>query len=397
MTSTKNKIIMIGLEEVLEIYDSGHRSRMISKAFSESEEVDEILIIFSPVSFISRLLREKTENLSTQFNIIKKGLLSTTYRVNNKISLVSITSLIPESNNIFCKIERMIIAHRIKRIIKKSKIKYNMLWISNPLIIDIASRIHLKTTVFDAIDNLLVHPQMRRWNKKIKEAYAWVTKKADIIFIGSENQRNLFNNKSNIKLLTNGVDEIFFKNPCSTIPADFMNITHPIIGYCGAIQNRLNTNLIYEAARTLPQYSFVFVGPVISKDHISILKGLKNVYFLGTKRFNEIPSYISQFDVAIIPHEVNEFTESMNPLKIYEYLACGKPVVTTPVYGSSQFKNYIYIAENPNEFITCLKTSIDENSDIKSDMRKKAVEKFSWTLIINDCLRELKLNKGLNS
>ena len=95
----------------------------------------------------------------------------------------------------------------------------------------------------------------------------------------------------------------------------------PVIGYSGALQDRFHVDLIYDFALSHPHLSFVFVGHVKDEKYFRKLKELKKIYFTGSRKFSEIPSYINNFDVAIIPYKINKFTRSMYPLKIYEYLA----------------------------------------------------------------------------
>jgi len=393
MQKNKINIVMIGLESLHELTDFGHRSRMIASALSKSHKVEKVIIIHSPISLIRRIKEKSYGTLKDKYSLKKKQLFINQYDVNDKLSIIQIKSVIPERIAFLSYLERIIIAKKIKHILEKELHNNYSLIIDNPRIIGIAKRLDAKICFFDMIDNLLIHPQMKRYKNKIKKAYSWVDQNADNIFIASEKQMQLFNKKEKIRILPNGVDDIFFETKINNSNNDITCIPHPIIGYVGSIQERINSELLLDIITKLPHYNFVFIGPIISKKSIEKLESCKNVYFLGSKPFNDIPSYISKFDVAIIPHRINEFTDSMNPLKIYEYIACGKPVVTTSIEGISQFKHLIYIADNTENFINSIEMAIIATKNNTQAMDKnKFLKLYSWNSIckkIIKCIEEL--------
>ena len=163
-----------------------------------------------------------------------------------------------------------------------------------------------------------------------------------------------------------GVDlELYNSSIIHDIPTDMQHIPSPIIGYTGAvIERRLDSKLLYEVAKRLPEYSFVFVGPQDEHFQNHALHQLKNVYFIGTKEVKNLPCYIQHFDVCINPQLVNPITEGNYPLKIDEYLAMGKPVVATGTHTMYDvFNSYAHLANNPDSWIEALKTALSETHD----------------------------------
>ena len=99
---------------------------------------------------------------------------------------------------------------------------------------------------------------------------------------------------------------------------------------------------------------------------------------LGRIKFEDAPSYVNKFDVAIIPHKLNSLVQTMNPMKMYDYLACGKPVVATGGAGLSMFKEYIHIANDSEKFIEAIDHELKSDSKEKQNNRRSAVRPHSW-------------------
>lgn len=114
-----------------------------------------------------------------------------------------------------------------------------------------------------------------------------------------------------------------------------------------------------------PNYEFVFLGPVYSQNEkIKLLQNkYKNIVFKGDIHYNELPGKMKCFDIAIIPHKIDKFTNSMNPLKLYEYLAAGKPVVTTGVAGTTDVSPYVRCVCDNDEFVEEIGNLVNEFID----------------------------------
>lgn len=165
------------------------------------------------------------------------------------------------------------------------------------------------------------------------------------------------------------------------IPDDIQSIPHPIIGYTGAINSvRLDCELLFNLARQRPGYSFVFVGPEDEVFSRHPLHQLKNVYFLGKKKIELLPAYITAYDVCINPQLLNEITDGNYPLKIDEYLAMGKPTVATHTHTMNDiFKEYTYLPHNETEYLQALDAAVSEKEDRqKKEARIVFAHTHSW-------------------
>lgn len=230
---------------------------------------------------------------------------------------------------------------------------------------------------YEYIDNKLGFSWVAGWMKYYDDL---LMTKADIITASS---KSLYENARrrgarNVHLVGNAVDMQHFKNVPAIIQKDLKDLKRPVIGYAGAISDWFDFELIEKAAVRFPDVTFLFVGPIqpemIYKS--SILKKKDNIIFTGKKRYDELPLYISQFDVAIIPFKINALTSYVNPIKLYEYLAAGKPVVSSALPDIDEFKDIIYIANDHEEFMQSIKNALE--NEHKFDKYIDIIRNNNW-------------------
>jgi GT2 family glycosyltransferase/glycosyltransferase involved in cell wall biosynthesis len=175
-------------------------------------------------------------------------------------------------------------------------------------------------------------------------------------------------------LVRNGTD--FERFSCAQKRGYLEGIPRPIIGYFGAIANWFDYNLLFEVAQSRPDYSFVLIGGFGLEEKLTHpeavrLVELPNVHLLGHKPYPEIPAYLAEFDVCIIPFVLNEVTKATDPVKLYEYLSQGKPVVATPMRELQEHRELIYIAAKPAEFASALDAALGERD---SGLRQRRID-----------------------
>jgi GT2 family glycosyltransferase/glycosyltransferase involved in cell wall biosynthesis len=186
-------------------------------------------------------------------------------------------------------------------------------------------------------------------------------KNSDLVIASSH---HLFNHikqySSNSILVSNGTDFDFFHQAKDPIPIDDLNqITAPIIGYYGAIADWFDTDLIGMLAADHPEWSFLLIGDTYLSD-LKPLIGLKNVYLPGEKPYTEIPKYLSHFDVCLIPFRQSSLTHATNPVKMYEYLSAGKPIVATRLDELTHYSDYLFLAESKQEWEAAIQNCLSE-------------------------------------
>lgn len=162
-----------------------------------------------------------------------------------------------------------------------------------------------------------------------------------------------------IAVIRNGVDAARFQSLAAAAPrpADLPPADAPVVGFVGALYEWVDWELIRETAERLPEYRFVFVGPHDRRGAVGRIASLPNVRLLGPRPYERVPAYVNAFDACWVPFRQNEVGAAANPVKIYEYLALGKPVVTTPVADTDSFRGLVALARTADEMAACLRAT----------------------------------------
>ncbi len=161
-------------------------------------------------------------------------------------------------------------------------------------------------------------------------------------------------------LARNGVDADFYAERCQ--PNTLLDgVAHPIVGYFGAIAEWFDIDLMTRVARERPQYQFVLLGGVFGVD-TKALAALPNVSLLGQQPYQAMPQYAWHFDVCMIPFEVNPITDATDPVKLYEYLSAGKPVVSVAMEEVKAYRDLVYIADDADQFLEHLDTAVADTT-----------------------------------
>jgi teichuronic acid biosynthesis glycosyltransferase TuaH len=194
--------------------------------------------------------------------------------------------------------------------------------------------------------------------------------------IGKRNDRHItyFPNGGDVKLFRTALEQPLPK------PPELATIRTPVIGYTGAICQRIDYQLLVKIAEENRDKTIVLVGPRLDKIYSDVnLDDIPNIIFTGPKKIEQLPAYLQNFDCTIIPFLKNNLTAGIYPLKINEYLAAGKAVVTTNFSEDiNEFKEYIYIANTHDEFLEKIKEAMRDNNESDKQKRLAAASVNSW-------------------
>ena len=189
-----------------------------------------------------------------------------------------------------------------------------------------------------------------------------------------------------ISTIHHGVDISLFDRALAgspRVPADLAGVSQPLIGYCGVIRYTIDLDLVEEVARARPGWSLVFVGPVTESAssfyrRVEEVKRLANVRFLGARPPEEVPLYLNAFDVCMLPYAGGTIASYFSlPLKFYEYLAAGKPVVWT--IGARPFPGHVVLnAGSTSEFIRAVERALTMKDERYVLERKRLARENSW-------------------
>ncbi|MBI2411044.1 MAG: glycosyltransferase [Candidatus Kerfeldbacteria bacterium] len=258
------------------------------------------------------------------------------------------------------------------------------IWSYNPFTAPLFQKFPEAKIIFDAVDNWADHPVYASQAEQLREQYTIIQKRADVIFTVSEGLVDFFGKQKNVFYIPNGVDVAHFGHAQCHMPIPIsidQTAGERLIGYHGVIQSRVNFAIIEYLAQQHPEWHQVLIGPVwkdVVKELQRIVNTYPHVHALGSVSYNQLPSAIACFDVAMIPHKIDAFTHSMNPLKMYEYLACGKPIVATPIAGSDQFQDLITTAISPEDFSQAITRALQEHTPELRQRRISMAQGHSW-------------------
>jgi glycosyltransferase involved in cell wall biosynthesis len=161
--------------------------------------------------------------------------------------------------------------------------------------------------------------------------------------------------------------------PC---PADVAMISPPIFGFFGVIHHWIDRSLIAEVARLRPRYSFVLIGEC--KAEVTELERLDNVFLPGRRPYESLPAYCAAFDAALLPFTRCAMTWNVNPVKMYEYLAAGLPVISTRLPEAERFNGPITIADTAERFARACDEALASAHPGRRAEISRSVEEKSW-------------------
>jgi glycosyltransferase involved in cell wall biosynthesis len=258
-----------------------------------------------------------------------------------------------------------------------------------PAACDVAIRMKRKKLVYQRIDRFEDFPGVER--ETIRKFDRRLKAEADLtLFVNTSLYEKEGHQCKKAVYLDHGVDFDMFasaaENPSK--PSDISSIPGPIIGFFGTIDDaNPDLDFLGKVADLLPRMSFVLVGR--AQTDCSALTARSNVWMLGQKPYESIPEYGKCFAVALLPVQQNPWTEAVNPLKLKEYLALGKPVVSRPFPELAKYSDVVYEAQTPHEFARCIEKALCEDNPDLVAKRRKRVESASWDSKAEMLLHEL--------
>jgi UDP-galactopyranose mutase len=252
-------------------------------------------------------------------------------------------------------------------------------WYYSPMFLSISEGFTPGLIVFDCMDELSA---FKFAPAGLIESETLLLERSDLVFTGGHSlyEAKKHRHKS-IYPFPSSIDKDHFQQAraITVDHPDQASIPHPRFGFYGVIDERMDIDLIGKVAELNPGWHFVMIGPVVKIDHDSLPK-FPNIHYLGSKSYNELPSYLSGWDIAMIPFALNESTRFVSPTKTPEYLAAGKPVISSSIkdvvhpYGVNKL---VHIADTPEDFIKA------------AEIELSTTDKSSWLSRVDEFLKEV--------
>ena len=262
----------------------------------------------------------------------------------------------------------------------RQQITEYVLWYYTPMALGFTDHLTPQAIVYDCMDELSAFAHAPAL-LKIREAE--LLRRADLVFTGGQ---SLYEAKRdahpNVRAFPSSVDVAHFARARRMVsdPADQADIPRPRLGFFGVIDERLDVELLRAVGAARPDWHFVMLGPVVKIDP-TLLPAAENIHYLGSKKYDELPNYIAGWDVTLLPFARNEATRFISPTKTPEYMAAGKPVVSTSIrdvvrpYGQ---QGLVRIADTVDDFIAACEAAMAEDPVSRVRAHDAFLRQTSW-------------------
>jgi len=265
-------------------------------------------------------------------------------------------------------------------------------WYYTPMALGFTDHLEPCVTVYDCMDELSAFLDAP---KLLREREEQLMARADLVFTGGQ---SLYEAKRTrhprVYAFPSSVDVAHFRQARDPQPdpPDQMAIPHPRLGFYGVIDERFDIELVRRVAELRPDWQIVLIGPVAKIDPATLPRP-SNIHYLGGKQYSDLPSYLAGWDVALLTFALNASTRFISPTKTPEYLAAGRPVVSTPIrdvvrpYGE---RGFVRIAETPEAFVDAIVAALGDRIDERGAEIDRYLATMSWDRTWADMWRHVK-------
>jgi len=281
------------------------------------------------------------------------------------------------------RINNIVLGRLLRRWTYRLGFRKPVLWTYNPYSESLVGALDEKLVVYECVDELLASKGLVR-RDVVAELERRLIRKADLVIVTHE---TLYRSKRplarSIQLIPNGAEVEHFRKaaaPETRVAPELVGMRRPVVGFVGTIQYWIDMELIRFLALAQPEWSFVLIGPIGRLAATEKIQGLANVHTLGRRRYEDLPSYVKGFDVCLNPYVVDETAMSCSPLKLYEYLAAGKPVVSVDMPEARKFDGLVAVGRDYHEIHALLLEAVKgrDADPARIEARMAAVQPHSW-------------------
>lgn len=278
----------------------------------------------------------------------------------------------------FARFSDRVEARTLQRAMWKLAIEQPLVWTQDPRAEDLFDELPAAQVVYDLTDDWAAFEDDPARRAEVQAKIEQLGARADVVLACSRSlEAGARAWAPQVRYLPNAVEGPSVGGP---VPPELGGLPRPILGYAGTQHpSRLDVELLAGVAEARPDWSFVLLGPdALGEAAAARLLSLPNVHHLGVRPHRVIRDYLSALDVCLIPHLVNDFTRSLDPLKLYEYLAAGRPVVATPVGNAPEFDAHVRFGVNVESFAAACEEAVRDDSEAAIAARRAAVAGETW-------------------
>lgn len=387
--------VVIGQEDWDEVW---RRNQFLIAGLAERFPNTKFLFVEMPFDFTYSL---RSRQLLSSQSLMRRKLKQWRQGIHFVPNLPNVYTLtpvkaVPDSLAIGEKLNSKIMASQIRLAMQKLNITQPVVWTQNPFAASLLNQLNEKALIYDVTDDwAALAGTSARFLERVRKGDAALLKRATCVLTCS---KYLYHQKkdsnSHTFLIPNGVEVSHYEKigtkDLQVVPV-IAEIKHPIVGYTGSLHlARLDIDLICQLAKSYPDHNFVFVGPnFLPLEVTTKLRTFPNIHLLGAVPYLQIPNYMQAFDALMIPHVISNFTESLNPLKMFEYLAAGLPVIATDIAGVRDYRETFKVAASTEEFIQGISEVLANKVFFSKEKARQLAEKADWRNRVETVLKVL--------
>jgi len=282
-------------------------------------------------------------------------------------------------NNLLNQLGQRILVYQVRKLSHKLGLFEPILWLYPPQSAPLLGEFGELLSLYHCIENFSGN-QSGIKRRVMQSEERRLLQNVDLVFTHSEGLFHLYSGltRRDISLVPSAADVSLFQSISSIDPL-VSQIPHPSLGVVGTLDARLNIELLEEMVRSRPGWHLVLIGQRRSERvNLDSLLNFPNVHYIGQQPFEKLPSLLNGLDVFLIPYILNELTLYISPIKLYEYLAVGKPIISTDLPEVASCKEYIWIADNAQEFINHIQTALEADTETQVIARRNFARQHSW-------------------
>lgn len=386
-------IVSIPYHDWRKIEKEGARTRdaHLMHHLAKHSKVDNLLIVNRPITYTEMFLKKKKIKISGKLIFSHKN--CKLYEIENNVYVLDYISMdflgpiFKRKKWFFDSFRDHGLKEGFEKAIEFLQLEFDVIFSQNIFSSSFALNNNIDC-VFDAWDNFLLFPENKTIEKELINSYQEFSDKAKGWITNSVKNISFYKSKYGLKeciLIKNGVDIDVFNRKYPK-PLDLEPIKQPVVGFGGKITHLFDYELFNYIVSQHKDKSFVIVGQILDKDVYSKIKIADNLFYLGDKNYTIYPSYVTNFDVGIIPYVTNHLEHGADSIKVYEYLASGIGVLGTQGAGMSDMNMFMSIAEDKEQFSALL------DSVLMNNVKMELPNIYTWSYKTEEVLSVLEHN-----